>query len=201
MVSPVSIICALKRMRADVLVPPLPSLCSTSATVLAAVPGRGVVAEQVEHVHDHAVGLHGGVALAGDGAGKRLRDHEAAADAVGQRQQQHHAMVSFARNFIRSYLQPVADLVHGQQSVFPADLFAQPLDVQVHGLAAVAVFAAPDVLVDRLAVERGAGLRAKNSSRSYSLCVRLISSVPRQTCMARVSMRSPPISITASVLL
>ena len=34
------------------------------------------------------------------------------------------AMVSFARNFMRSYLQPVADLVHGQQPVFPADLFA-----------------------------------------------------------------------------
>lgn len=67
-------------------------------------------------------------------------------------------MVSFARNFMRSYLQPVADLVHGQQPVFPADLFAQPLNVQVHGLAAVAVLAAPDVLVDRLAVERGAGV-------------------------------------------
>ena len=41
-VSPVSVICVPKRMRAAVLDPPLPSLCSTSATVLAAVPGEAL---------------------------------------------------------------------------------------------------------------------------------------------------------------
>jgi len=41
-VSPIVVICAPNRMRAAVLDPPLPSLCSTSATVLAAVPGEAL---------------------------------------------------------------------------------------------------------------------------------------------------------------
>ena len=37
--------------------------------------------------------------------------------------------------------------------------------MQVHGLAAVAVLAAPDVLVDRLAVERGAGVAGEKQQQ------------------------------------
>ena len=43
------------------------------------------------------------------------------------------AIVSFARNLIRSHLQPVADLVHGQQPVFPADAFARYLHLSEQG--------------------------------------------------------------------
>ena len=54
---------------------------------------------------------------------------------------------------------------YGADLVLPAQLFAQPLDVQIHGLAAVAVLAAPDVLVDRLAVERGAGVAGEKQQQ------------------------------------